>query len=254
MPDMSDPSSQYDGAYYDDISRESLRSARELVPMLLAEFNPRSVVDVGCGDGSWLSIFRECGIADTLGFDGDYVDRKSLRIPPDAFVAHDLTQPLVLGRRFDMAMSLEVAEHLPASAASTFVKTLTSLSDRIIFSAAVPGQGGLHHVNEQWPDYWAALFAEVGFIAVDSLRPKIWNSTQVQWWYAQNTIVYEKPNIDAAGAPSSAVAPLPLIHPGMFQKHQKIARSLLTSPRTLIKSFPASMKAAYRRRRGFSDE
>jgi Methyltransferase domain len=150
-------------------------------------------VDVGCGRKTWLSVFAEHGIADAVGMDGDYVDRRTLLIPPDRFVAHDLTTPLRLHRTFDLVVSLEVAEHLPVACAGEFVASLTSLGSAVLFPAAVPGQGGTHHVNERWQDYWAALFAQRGYGVVDCVRWTAWARHDVEPWYEQNTLLYVTP-------------------------------------------------------------
>jgi SAM-dependent methyltransferase len=151
---------------------------------------PSSVVDFGCGVGAWLAAFRAHGIQDVLGIDGDYVDRSQLRIPAENFVARDLTRSLTLPRSFDLAVSLEVAEHLDEQCADGFVTSLTRAAPVVAFSAAVPLQGGDHHVNERWPSYWAQRFERMGYVAVDALRSKIWSDARVDWWYAQNLLVF----------------------------------------------------------------
>jgi len=158
--------------------------------MLIDLINPRSVVDIGCGTGSWLAVMKTHHIDDVLGIDGEWVPEKSLRIPKSCFLAHDLTKPIQIERRFDLAISLEVAEHLDRECARQFVRTLVSLSSVVVFSAAIPYQGGTHHVNEQWPDYWAELFEEHGYVALDCLRERVWNNEEVDWFYAQNMFVF----------------------------------------------------------------
>jgi SAM-dependent methyltransferase len=115
----------------------------------------RSVVDFGCGSGVWLAAWQRLVVDDVIGVDGEQA-RSSLKISAERFLAADLRKPIRLGRRFDLAQSLEVAEHLPPQSASVFVETLTTHAPLILFSAAVPGQGGEHHVNEQPPEYWRA--------------------------------------------------------------------------------------------------
>jgi len=102
----------------------------------------------------------------------------------------DLKEPIPVERNFDLALSLEVAEHLPAHLAPSFVDSLAALSPVVLFSAAIPGQGGTHHVNEQWPEYWAELFRERGFAVIDCIRKTVWQNDAVEWWYAQNLLLF----------------------------------------------------------------
>ena len=106
----------------------------------------------------------------------------------------DLNQDIGVSRRFDLAMSVEVAEHLPAARAASFVGTLARLADVVLFSAAVPGQSGTFHINEQWPTYWISLFAENGFNPIDVIRPAVWTDERVGFWYAQNVFLYANAN------------------------------------------------------------
>src|SRR5712692_4458031 len=104
----------YTSDYYRSHRDGARQSARVLVPMVLRYIPARSVIDVGCGQGTWLAVFREHGAEDVWGVDGDHVDRGQLEIPAAQFQAADLTRPLTLKRRFDLVVSLEVAEHLAA--------------------------------------------------------------------------------------------------------------------------------------------
>jgi SAM-dependent methyltransferase len=186
----------YDPAYYATIRHAAESSAQVIVPLVANLIQPRSVLDVGCGDGTWLDAWRRTGVDDYFGVDGGEV-QPVLRIPADGFSPRDLTAPLDLGRRFDLVQSLEVAEHLPASAAEEFVRSLVGHGDAILFSAAIPHQGGTGHVNEQWPDYWAHLFSRAGFTVYDWVRPRIWGNDRVAWWYAQNTLLFVRAGISA---------------------------------------------------------
>jgi hypothetical protein len=130
---------------------------------------------------------------DIFGIDGFYVRRELLEIPPEKFVAHDLQEPFRLDRIFDLVVSLEVAEHLPKESAAGFVESLTRLAPVVLFSAAIPFQGGEGHLNEQWPEYWARLFEARGYAPVDCLRRRVWQSPNVSWYYAQNVLIYVRP-------------------------------------------------------------
>jgi SAM-dependent methyltransferase len=168
------------------------RSARATVPLILDLLVVQSVIDVGCGQGTWLAVFHECSVTNICGIDGDYIDHERLEIPAECFIAHDLQQPLRVSRQFDLAMSLEVAEHLPPESADSIVTSLVQLAPVVLFSAAAPFQGGTHHVNEQWPAYWAERFAAHDYLPIDCLRRKLWNRDDVEWWYAQNMFLYAK--------------------------------------------------------------
>lgn len=212
----------YDSNYYSHQKDGSYASAEVIVPLVLQFYRPKSVVDVGCGVGNWLSVFLKNGVEKILGLDGDYVDRSQLRIAEQFFKPVNLEQPIPDIGTFDMAMSLEVAEHLPQEVAEQFVKNITSLAPVILFSAAVPYQGGTHHVNEQWPEYWQKLFALQGFVPVDPLRRLVWDNSSVDWWYAQNIMFYVKeselekyPQLNEARK-ATAVNQLSLVHPRMI--------------------------------------
>ena len=218
---MSDRS-QYDPAYHEANDRWAFESAAVVVPLIQALVEPRSVIDVGCGNAAWAARFAKNDVADVWGVDGGEVVPERLRIPPERFIAHDLTTPLKLERRFDLVVALEVAEHLPEEAAETFVASLAGLGPVVAFSAAIPHQGGTGHVNEQWPDYWAALFGAHGYVAVDCLRRLVWHDDRVAWWYAQNLLLFaERSLVDAhpalrAERERGPDVPNALVHPRRF--------------------------------------
>ncbi len=177
---------EYKREFYQNFMSTVHQSADEVVPLVLEYITPASIVDVGCGTGSWLATFQRHGVNDIFGVDGPWVDADLLQIPRDRFQVSDLSKPLQLNRTFDLAVSLETGEHLPPASAREFVDSLTRLAPAVLFSAAAPFQGGYNHLNEQWPDYWAALFAEHRFAVVDCLRPRLWRNERVEWWYVQN--------------------------------------------------------------------
>ncbi|MGE3840920.1 MAG: methyltransferase domain-containing protein [Vicinamibacterales bacterium] len=179
----------YSNAFYDRLRGDSLGSAEALVPLVMPLVKPSRVVDLGCGIGTWLSVFKRHG-ATVLGFDGTWVERDQLLIAASEFVAVDLAAPFDVPGTFDLAVSLEVAEHLPAEAADRLVETLTRLAPVVLFSAAIPNQGGVHHVNERWQSYWADRFRTHGYDALDCVRPALWRNGSVAYYYAQNTLLY----------------------------------------------------------------
>ena len=186
--------SYYTNDFYADLREETKQSAKEIVPLIIELIKPKSVIDVGCGEGIWLAAFEENGIKDILGIDGDYIDRNMLAIPADRFMPIDLKKPIKLKRQFDLVVCLEVAEHLPKETAEQFVDFLTTLGPIVLFSAAIPYQGGEQHVNEQWPDYWAALFKKKDYLVFDCIRKRVWDNDKVASWYAQNILLFAEEN------------------------------------------------------------
>ena len=182
---------EYDVDFYGFLSRFALESARRVVPKLASALPLRSVVDFGCGEGAWLRVWTEAG-ASVMGIDGPYINCHRLLIKESEFYAADIAGPINVGKQFDLVQSLEVAEHLPLTKAKTFIDTLTAHGPLILFSAAVPGQGGENHVNEQPLDYWRGLFRERGYLPVDYLRPLIARETAIQSWYRYNILLYVK--------------------------------------------------------------
>ena len=198
----------------------STESARVAVPLIVDAVEPRSVVDLGCGLGAWLAVFKERGVEDVLGYDGPWVDRSKLLVAPGEFVGADLRDPLEVDRRFDLAICLEVAHVLEPECAAPIVATLAHAAPVVVFSAGIPGQGGSTQLNEQWPEYWAGLFAQHGYAASDPFRFALWNEPDVKWWFAQNMLAFADEDafsrLPALSAARTDGPPLPLVHPGCF--------------------------------------
>jgi len=249
----------YDHAFFEGKAAVVQASADAIVPIVMSELRPASVVDFGCGTGTWLRTFERHGVSDYLGVDGPWIPRDALEIPEERFVTAELEQGFDPGRRFDLAMSLEVAEHLPERAAGTFVASLVAAAPVVLFSAAVPHQGGEEHVNEQWQDYWRALFARHEYRPVDLIRPRIWDDDRIAFWYVQNTLVYASSDagVDLAGAGPS---PLSIVHPRLLDRvaanpsdHQRRPTARDFGLRDLLDALPraVSRSIAWRlRRRG----
>jgi hypothetical protein len=182
----------YNRNFFKVQKEQSTKSAQVIVPLVLEYFSIKSVVDYGCGTGSWLKAFQESGITDMKGYDGPWVESIDLLIPEENFTRCELNKMTSPERKFDLAVSLEVAEHLPESSAEQFIELLTQSSDFVLFSAAIPYQGGTHHINEQWPEYWCEKFSKRGFEVIDCIRPLVWNNDAVDFWFAQNILLFVK--------------------------------------------------------------
>lgn len=196
----------YTPEFYDVIADGSERSAKIAAPLIYETHQPRTVIDVGCGRGLWAREFAHLG-AKVTGIDGAYVAQTVI----DDFHPHDLAAPIptTLGT-FDLAISLEVAEHLPPSRAAGFVTDLCTLAQTVVFSAAIPFQTGTGHVNCQWPSYWAQLFAANGYGVTDELRWKLWTDQRVEVWYRQNILTFS-----ASVPPLEDPLILDVVHPEM---------------------------------------
>lgn len=193
---------EYDEEFFEYIERGSIASAQRFCGYLAPLLGVRSVLDVGCGRGAWLREWRRAGVGIASGVDGPYVRRESLLIPPEDFTAVDLSSSFDLGRRYDLACSLEVAEHLPAACSATFIASLVAHSDLVLFSAATPGQGGENHINEKPLSEWQALFAAQGYEAYDLLRPVFRADRNVEPWYRFNSVLYAHERIRTSLPPA----------------------------------------------------
>jgi hypothetical protein len=214
--------SKYDFHWHVRHRCRNAHSASRIADILLQAVPARSVVDFGCGDGVWLSAFQARGVERIVGYDGPWNDPADLLIDAAHFRSVDLTDRVAPGEAFELALCLEVAEHLPAAAAPTLVASICAHAPVVLFGAAIPNQGGYRHVNERWQSHWSALFAERGFRRFDLVRPQVWDDPEVYFWYKQNVAVFareDRPNFIAALARATeAVPPMPVdvVHPELF--------------------------------------
>lgn len=260
----------YTEDFYEFNRENSKQSAEEIVPLVLELIPCNRVIDVGCGDGTWLKVFEEKGVEEILGIDGDYVDENTLVISKQKFISFDLRKPLQINRQFDLVLSLEVAEHLPTESAEIFVNSLTNLGSVILFSAAIPFQGGVNHVNEQWPDYWAKLFQKKGYMVVDCIRKKVWHNKNVYCCYAQNIFIFAEQNYLENNASlkkelinqdntSASFSELSVVHPELYLIKAKMIQQLefVLDPANIslvntLKLLPKLTLNALQRRKRFS--
>lgn len=267
---MTPTAEAYDRDFFDHHRHRMARSAARLVPEildLLAPTTPASAVDVGCGAGAFLAELGRRGVGELVAVEGPWLTRDQLDAPEAQLVTGELPAVLdtpQLQRTFDLALSLEVAEHLPEPDADRFVERLAALAPVVVFSAAVPGQGGTGHVHEAWPEEWAARFAAHGLVAADALRDRVWHDPDVAWWHAQNVLVFAHPDAlerhpalaEAARRTDPAV--LARIHPTHYRlKLDALAAATDPHRMSLVKTLgrlPRVAAAAVRRRLGRGED
>lgn len=243
----------YSRDFYSSRDRKTRYSARAILGVLFDLIqSPSSAIDIGCGVGTWLATLSEMGVADLVGVDGAWVDTTLLRIPHNDFHCVDLaTDDFTATRRYDLCVSLEVAEHLPPARAASFVAMLTHLSDLVLFSAAIPHQGGRNHLNEQWQDYWVKLFHTHGYICRDVIRGAIWTDSGIPYWYRQNTLLFQRVENGNQPAPIQVPShPLNIVHPDLYLKHIERSQNVPQSLRWFLKS---AWTAASRRWSSFTE-
>jgi SAM-dependent methyltransferase len=240
---MSDErASKYQDLHSKQLSREeaSNRYSAETILDILSDYlKPSSVVDIGCGLGTWLKVLADRGLTDLRGADGPWFDPKNSLFDPGQVTVCDFEKDIDLGRRFDLAICLEVAEHISGESAERFVASLARHAPVVMFSAAIPYQGGTHHLNEQFLPYWAKKFAAHGYRPVDVVRPRIWNDGKVLVWLRQNLVLFAHDDA-IAGNPRLAEAaksdaPLSIVHPDMFTFYARQVNQLLPLQNLLIK-------------------
>lgn len=234
----------YNDNFHNVHLENSINSARQIVPLFLTYFKVKTVLDIGCGLGTWLKIFEENG-CDIFGIDGDYVEIKDLVIDKNKFKPYDLNASYNLEKKFDLLISLEVAEHILPENAKKFIDSMCIHSDIILFSAAIPGQEGTSHYNEQYNEYWIDLFSQNGYQCIDFFRHKIWNNDKICWWYRQNILIFVKEKVindqiyDLITSEKSSYINT-YVHPDLFlykcHKANKLEK-ILNNPLEIIKYY-----------------
>jgi SAM-dependent methyltransferase len=172
--------------YDHSLNLHTVRGAKIALERFFGNTPPGTLLDVGCGTGTWLRAALDLGVKNIYGIDGIEVAEDYLLVPRRCIQVKDLSRRVYLDRKFDVVLCMEVAEHMPADGAPRLIETLVAHSDMILFSAAAPGQQGQHHVNCQWPRYWQELFNAHGYVCDDGFRWEIWDLDDIEPWYRQN--------------------------------------------------------------------
>lgn len=210
----------YNKKYYKKHESGSYRSALQIFEYINVFIDFKSMVDFGCGMGTWCKAMEELGISDILGIDQHAYDSDYMLISAESYLQYDLRKELILPRRTDIAVSVEVAEHIEEEYSEIFIHNLCLCSDLILFSAAIPFQGGTGHINEKPCIFWSEIFNKYGYNAIDCIRPHFWNNENIEIWYRNNCILYAKENLYQkliVNIPQEKY-PLDIVHPAMLNR------------------------------------
>lgn len=187
----------YGSDYYIDRDREeAVKDAEQFAEVVLDIYDPTSILELGCGTGTLLYPYLERGIH-VHGVDLSETAKEESALPDSAFEIHDLTQPYTPNQEYDIVICVEVLEHIPPKAADTIVESISSAGDTAIVTAAPPGQGGTHHVNEQPSGYWIEKFEQHGMEYISCQSTRIKNTLELSEisWVQKNLLVFENQHL-----------------------------------------------------------
>jgi SAM-dependent methyltransferase len=219
--------------HYSLLSR-NIYAAETILPFLCEWLTLRSVLDVGCGIGVWMKIFARDAGAEVLGIDIEELPQSQLLVEKSLILNLDIAAPFDLGRHFDLVLCLETAEHIETEHSSALIESLGRHGNVILFSAALPGQIGLHHINEQLPEFWIERFTRIGFNLHDILRPRIWTDQRIPTWYRQNMLLFSRDGSPQDKRLRSIPAPrlVSIAHPDLLHSHGTEVTRLAAAAKT----------------------
>lgn len=211
----------YDSKFHQGRNEATRYAAQSILAHVFNYFPQiKSVVDFGCGVGTWVNTAKDVANVDRLlGIEGPWLDRDELVIAKSQFLHADLGSTITLDERYDLAISLEVAEHISSEKADIFVDNLAAAADTILFSAAHPDQGGVGHVNEQWMDYWIDKFEARGYISLDLVRPYFYGVRDIPYGYKSNCLIFARSSSITASPISDHLATF--VPPEKYLLHYK---------------------------------
>jgi hypothetical protein len=176
------------------------------------------------------------------------VDPRALTSDRIEFTAMNFEESLPeLSESYDLAISVEVAEHLSKERAEALIGRLTEAADVIVFSAAVPMQGGTHHINEHPQSYWISLFDSAGFDVFDIFRPALWSDPAIRWWFRQNIFLFVRRGSAAVDLDRVRALQGPLvdvIHPENFASKVNAGRATTADLRAQVAELKGRLAAA----------
>lgn len=191
---LNDLKTLYDAEFYNFSKEEVSKFVSSFVDIIIKEFNPKSVADIGCGIGLYVNEFDKRGV-EAVGYDGSPYAIKNSVTRKGLLKIGDIRKNLNFDKKYDIVLSIEVAEHIPTKCSDIFVNTLTKCSDVIILTAAQKGQGGTDHINEQPRYFWIKKFEKKNFNFNKSLSEKLsfkMKEKGVPWWIHGNLMIFQK--------------------------------------------------------------
>jgi SAM-dependent methyltransferase len=230
---VSNSNKLYSKDFYIQRERNTGYAASTILEILFKKIKINSALDLGCGNGVWLSELEKRGVSKTIGVDGPWVPR-DLYLSNNEFIEHNfIDDKFEIQEKFDVVISLEMFEHIPQKRANELIETISSITDCVLFSAAIPNQGGNGHINEQWLSHWVELFRAQGFYLDDTLRPVIWNDFKIPYWYRQNIVLFDRNQREEQHFPIDIIHPETLIE----KTSPSIRRSILDLFKAIINKF-----------------
>ncbi len=224
----------YDAKFYGQQISGMKCSAATVLQYLFEFYRPQSILDAGCGQGAWLEEAARLGVSRLVGMDGAWVSDVLTNHQKIEFRQVDFSLEIpTITERFDLCISLEVAEHLPINMAPQFITFLSNSANIVAFGAAIKGQGGENHINEQPQSFWVDLFAVNGFECFDVFRPLLWHNADVEWWYRQNMFLFIRKGshgIDTEQLLRRCTPILDIVHPENFQEKLEYFQTKLHRP------------------------
>ncbi len=236
----------YNKKYYRSFSNDSNLSANIILSEIFKTIECKSVIDIGCGTGMWLEnvykILKDNQLILT-GVDG-YQIKDLKKFNKAKYYFKNLEEDFIFPKH-DFLMCMEVAEHLSSNNAKSFVNNLCGIADVILFSAAVPGQGGLKHINERYANYWIDLFKKNDFVANDSFKKNIWmnNAFKNCPYYISNSFLFINKNSIKSKLfkyEEHDISNINKVHPFMLEIRQK---KMIPFREHLSEFFPSFIRA-----------
>lgn len=195
---------KYSRKFYSSVDDRAGATAEEVFKVINMYLRTESILDVGCGSGAWLEAGFKLGVKRATGVDlwssievvennpnlKPNIADNTLKLIVRDFVEDSTTEFI----KSDLAMCLEVVEHLPEHVGRNLVQRLTESANFIVFSGAQPGQGGTYHINEQPLTYWVEEFKKYGFNVYDPFRLTLQNQSNLPRFYALNTLLFVNQN------------------------------------------------------------